>query len=165
MSFDFFHVFHLDNIGKSISLKQIGLENKVRPLIKKNGAFGRSAEDSIESRFIAQFVAGERVTFSNVYNFGKEANGIVDPLWAIGSAKIEGKINNVKFFPGNFATADITYELYDKFTDPYDTFNWVKGEWNTNGTPYEIKDRWTNTVKFNYRPQTEEQLLQLLKQR
>lgn len=76
----------------------------------------------------------------------------------------KGKISNLKFLPNNTATADITYEFRDRFTDPYDTFNWVEGEWNPNGTPYEIEDRWTNKMEFKYRPQTEKQLLELLKQ-
>ncbi|MDH2999393.1 hypothetical protein A1D23_04655 [Chelonobacter oris] len=99
----------------------------------------------------------------NTYNFDAEASGIIDPLWAIGSATVEGKISNLKFFPGNIATADIDYKFHDKFSDPYDTFNATKNEWNPNGAPYTLKDSWRTPVRFPYRPYTEERFLHLLK--
>lgn len=151
---------YLNNSGEDIQLTNIGLSNRVRYLVIKDGAFGK--QGSIQSRFIEQFKNGERSEFSNVYDFTKEATGIKDPLWAIGSATIKGKMSNLKLLSNNEASIDITYELVDKFTDPYDIFNWTSSEWNPNGKPFYIKDRWTGTVNFKYKPMTEHQLMRLL---
>lgn len=150
---------------KDLMLSDIGLSDKVRPLVIKNKALGK--ETSVQSAFISQVKKGERISFSNSYPFGKEANLPIDPLWAIGSAKLEGRLSNVKAFPHTkdtyLVSANIDYEFTDKFTDPYDTFNLVGGEWNPDGEPYYLKDRWSNKVNFEIsRNVYEQKLLSLL---
>ncbi|MEX0447700.1 hypothetical protein [Xenorhabdus sp. SGI246] len=43
----------------------------------------------------------------------------------------------------------IAYKLYDRFTDPYDLMNFFPGEWNPNGTPFDITGQWTENVNFS----------------
>ncbi|NDK99118.1 hypothetical protein [Photorhabdus bodei] len=43
----------------------------------------------------------------------------------------------------------INYELYDKFTDPYDMKDLTGKEWNPNGTPYVITGEWSESVNFD----------------
>ncbi|KER05242.1 hypothetical protein MEG1DRAFT_00137 [Photorhabdus temperata subsp. temperata Meg1] len=60
----------------------------------------------------------------------------------------------------------INYKLYDKFTDPYDTFNWVKEDINVGGKPFDITGEWKENVSFPVSRQIQEnRLMQLLKNR
>ncbi|ASK28466.1 ferredoxin [Neisseria chenwenguii] len=45
----------------------------------------------------------------------------------------------------------ISYEYFDGFEDPYDTFDLVPGSWGLNGIPYDITEKWTVNVNGLYR--------------
>ncbi|AXG41487.1 hypothetical protein GPY51_16610 [Photorhabdus laumondii subsp. laumondii] len=138
--------------GQEITLSKIGVQNKISNLIKTPGAFKRTDGTSIQSRFISQIQNGDRTHFNNAYDFGTESRHFNDPLWAIGGAKVSGKLTDVKVETrGNKYNLSgvIHYKLYDKFTDPYDTFNLVKRDLNPNGTPFDITGAWKEPVNFN----------------
>ncbi|HDL3549732.1 TPA: preprotein translocase subunit YajC, partial [Mannheimia haemolytica] len=146
-SFDLYQHYSYGN-GEALNLSSVGLSNKIRPLVNKDKAFGKS-NGSIESRFISQYKNEGRTSFSNAYDFTKEASGIADPLWALGTATISGELKDIQIFPGGIARGNIHYSIRDRFTDPFDTFNFTKGEWNPNGTPYIIQDSWIKSVRFS----------------
>ncbi|PHM46512.1 hypothetical protein [Xenorhabdus miraniensis] len=153
--------------GRELTLSEIGVHDRVRGLMQKPGAFGRP-EGSIQSRFISQIQRGERVDFENGYNFGLEKKvPVYDPLWGIGGAKISGSLTHVsaeKAGDGYNVSGTINYKLYDKFTDPYDTFNWGKEDINVGGEPFDITGEWKEDVNFHVdRKIFDNRLLQLLK--
>ncbi|EQC01765.1 hypothetical protein [Photorhabdus temperata] len=155
--------------GRELTLSEIGVHDKVRGLMQKPGAFGRP-EGSIQSRFVSQIQSGERVDFENRYNFGLEKKvPIYDPLWGIGGATVSGSLTNVsveKVGDVYNVSGTINYKLYDKFTDPYDTFNWVKEDINVGGKPFDITGEWKENVSFPVSRQIQEnRLMQLLKNR
>ncbi|AOM42423.1 hypothetical protein [Xenorhabdus hominickii] len=153
--------------GRELTLSEIGVHDRIRGLMQKPGAFGRP-EGSIQSRFISQIQSGERIDFENNYNFGLEKNvPIYDPLWGIGGAKISGSLTNVsaeKVGDGYNVSGTINYKLYDKFTDPYDTFNWGKEDINVGGEPFDITGEWKENVNLRVDGRIfENRVLQLLK--
>ncbi|MDC9597912.1 hypothetical protein [Xenorhabdus anantnagensis] len=153
--------------GRELTLSDIGVHDKVRSLMRKPGAFGRP-EGSIQSRFISQIQGGERVDFENRYNFGLEKKvPVYDPLWGIGGATVSGSLTNVsaeKVGDTYNVSGTINYKLYDKFTDPYDTFNWAKEDINVGGKPFDITGEWKENVTFQVNQQIfENRLMQHLK--
>ncbi|WP_118984783.1 hypothetical protein [Photorhabdus sp. CRCIA-P01] len=146
----YFH--YTGEFGQALTLYEIGVHDKVRALMQKPGAFKR-AEGSIQSRFISQIQRGERIDFENNYDFVEESKvPFLDPLWAIGGATIRGKLTNVKAenVDDKYRVSGvINYELYDKFTDPYDMKDLTGKEWNPNGTPYVITGEWSESVNFD----------------
>lgn len=100
-SFDLYQHYSYGN-GEALNLSSVGLSNKIRPLVNKDKAFGKS-NGSIESRFISQYKNEGRTSFSNAYDFTKEASGIADPLWALGTATISGELKDIQIFPGGIA--------------------------------------------------------------
>ncbi|MCT8342019.1 MULTISPECIES: hypothetical protein [Photorhabdus] len=153
--------------GREISLSEIGVHDQIRGLMQKPGAFGRS-EGSIQSRFISQIQNGERIDFKNGYDFGTEKKvPVYDPLWGIGGATVSGKLTDVsaeKMGDGYNVYGVIHYKLYDKFTDPYDTFNWGKEDNNWFGEPFDITGEWKENVNFHVERQIfENKVMQLLK--
>ncbi|MBS9426874.1 hypothetical protein CE143_09670 [Photorhabdus luminescens] len=137
--------------GRELTLSEIGVHDRIRILMQKPNAFGRT-EGSIQSRFISQIQNGERIDFKNGYDFAKESKipGI-DPLWAIGGATISGNLINIKAENAGDKyniSGVINYKLYDNFTDPYDTFNWKTEDINWGGEPFEITGEWQENVNF-----------------
>ncbi|CDH32742.1 hypothetical protein [Xenorhabdus bovienii] len=141
-----------EDSGAEISLSRIGVQNRISDLIKKPGAFKRTDGTSIHSRFISQIQNGDRVQFNNSFSFGTESAHPHDPLWAIGGAKVIGTLTDTKVSPrgDNYnLSGRINYRLEDKFTDPYDTFNWFEKDWNPNGVPFDIRGEWSESVNFD----------------
>ncbi|PHM46922.1 hypothetical protein [Xenorhabdus miraniensis] len=138
--------------GRSLTLSEIGVHDRVRELMHKSNAFGK-ADGSIHSRFISQIQNGKGVDFNNAYDFTKEAKEVIfDPLWAIGGAKVSGVLTNVNaenIGDKYNVSGVINYKLYDNFTDPYDMKDLIGVEWNPNGTPYDIHGEWTESVNFD----------------
>ncbi|WP_426577083.1 hypothetical protein ACP179_23190 [Xenorhabdus stockiae] len=138
--------------GEEIGLSRIGVEGRVRTLMNKEGAFGRPEGTSIHSRFLSQIRNGERVNFNNSYDFATESAHPHDPLWAIGSATVSGKLSDVEVSRtsnGYNLYGDVHYKLEDKFTDPIDIFNWFEKDWNPLGTPFDIKGEWRQPVSID----------------
>ncbi|MGV7960477.1 hypothetical protein ACSLVK_06055 [Photorhabdus tasmaniensis] len=69
-----------------------------------------------------------------------------------------------KMGDGYNVSGAIHYKLYDKFTDPYDTFNWVKEDNNWFGEPFDITGEWKENVNFHVERQIyENKIMQLLR--
>ncbi|OKO99389.1 hypothetical protein [Xenorhabdus eapokensis] len=141
-----------DDSGRALTLSEIGVQDRVRELIHKPNAFEKP-EGSIHSRFISQIQNGKGVDFNNAYDFTKEAKEMIfDPLWAIGGAKVSGILTNIHaedIGDRYNVSGVINYELYDNFTDPYDMKDLIGIEFNPNGTPYDIKGAWSESVNFD----------------
>ncbi|WP_338885792.1 hypothetical protein [Xenorhabdus sp. TH1] len=144
------------NSGRALTLHDIGVHERIRELIKKPDAFKGFSESndgtSVQSRFISQIQNGNRIFFENTYNFRTPASYFNDPLWAIGGAIVSGRLHVINAVPSGQTyklSAIITYKLYDKFTDPWDLMNFFPGEWNPDGTPFDITGQWTENVNFS----------------
>ncbi|CDH04039.1 hypothetical protein [Xenorhabdus bovienii] len=138
--------------GRTLNLHDIGVHNQVRELMHKQGGFEKP-EGSIQSRFISQIQRGERIDFKNQYDFAKEARiTIIDPLWAIGGATVSGVLTDVKAENTGDkynVSGVISYKLDDKFSSPWDIYNWSPVELNFGGTPYDITGEWSEIVNFD----------------
>lgn len=136
--------------GNSVTLQQLGLFEKVKSLVKTPNQLGKQNNHSVQGDFIQQIIKNNRKSFRNTYSFRQNVGmlAINDPLWAIGGAIIEGQFSgnavseNGKFY----LKGEISYKFYDKFTDPYDTFNLIPGEWNPDGDSYDINGKWIEPV-------------------
>ncbi|WFQ81612.1 hypothetical protein PXH59_19890 (plasmid) [Xenorhabdus sp. SF857] len=138
--------------GEEISLSRIGVDGRIRTLMNKEGAFKKPSGTSIHSRFLSQIKNGERVSFSNAYDFGTESAHPNDPLWAIGSAIVSGRLSDIEVKErgnGYNLFGVVNYKLYDKFTDPVDIFNWFEKDWNPLGSPFEIKGEWHQPISID----------------
>lgn len=136
--------------GKPLTLAQLGLLDKIRLLVKTPNELGKKNGHSLQGDFIEQILKGEK-SFKNTYPVGSPFK--FDNLWAIGGATIEGTFTGEVRFRGGFKRyfelrGTIRYKFYDKFTDPYDTFNWIKGEWNPDGTAFDIVGEWEETIRI-----------------
>ncbi|WP_446471513.1 hypothetical protein [Xenorhabdus stockiae] len=151
--------------GEEISISRIGVEGRIRTLMNKEGAFKRPAGTSIHSRFLSQIKNGERVSFSNSYDFGTESAHPNDPLWAIGSATVSGKLADIEVTQkgnGYNLYGVVNYKLRDRFTDPIDIFNWFEKDWDPFGTPFEIKGEWNQPVTIDIDKNTYENQIKFL---
>jgi len=66
--------------------------------------------------------------------------------FAFGSATLSGDYTGEVLVDrdGSFNyNGTAVFNFYDRFTDPYDTFDTFPGEWNPDGTPYDISGSWT----------------------
>ncbi|HDZ3530724.1 TPA: hypothetical protein RSV51_002130, partial [Mannheimia haemolytica] len=142
-SFDMLYYYRAKT-GKSVTLKQLGLFNTVRELVKKPNALGKKDNRSVHGDFIQQIITKNARSFKNTYSFKEGIWNINNALWAIGSAIVEGNFTGSAVQKGDrfYLEGSIDYSFYDKFTDPYDIFNIIPGEWNPDGTSYDIKDNW-----------------------
>lgn len=136
--------------GNSVTLQQLGLFEKVKSLVKTPNQLGKQNNHSVQGDFIQQIIKNNRKSFRNTYSFRQNVGALAinNPLWAIGGAIIEGQFSgnavseNGKFY----LKGEISYKFYDKFTDPYDTFNLIPGEWNPDGDSYDINGKWIEPV-------------------
>lgn len=128
--------------GRPVSLSEMGLDQKVKDLVTKEGAFGKSG--SIQGRFIDQIASNpQENTFENAYEFGDEI------VWAMGGGRLEGEFNGDVIDNGDGTVTikgTIKYDYSDRFEDPYDTFDRVDGSWDPFGTPYDVRESWTVEV-------------------
>lgn len=80
--------------------------------------------------------------FRNSYEFGFF-------VWEIGGGTVEGSglihVSEKEDFL--IVSADINYEFSDVFTDPYDIYDLIYGEFNPDGIPYNIKDSWSTRLE------------------
>jgi hypothetical protein len=78
------------------------------------------------------------VTFNNSYDFTSDK-------FFIGGATLSGDFNGILTVDkkGQYSySGDATISFSDTFTDPYDIFDTTPGEWNPDGTPFDITDQW-----------------------
>lgn len=128
--------------GKSMTLSEMGLLKGVKTLVTMDGAFKKS--NNIQERFLTKQVVNQDYTFKQVYSWGDEL------VWAMGEGVLSGEFKGSVIDKGNgtvLIDGVITYQYADKFTDPYDTFDWVEGETDIGGVAYDITETWT--VKVN----------------
>jgi RHS repeat-associated protein len=141
---------HYKNNGPNVTLSHTGHLSTIQ---------NSSAYQGLANRFSSQIYASAKalavsnanspgayklsVKFSNSYDF------TLDKFF-IGSATISGEFDgtlNINSGGGFSYSGKTEFEFYDKFTDPYDIFDTFQGEWNPDGTPYEITDQWTAKSK------------------
>jgi RHS repeat-associated protein len=141
---------HYKNNGPNVTLRHTGHLSTIQ---------NSSAYRGLTNRFSSQVYASAKalaitnatspgsyklnVNFSNTYDF------TLDKFF-IGSATISGEFNgilNINSGGGFTYSGKTEFDFYDKFTDPYDIFDSVQGEWNPDGTPYEITDQWSKQSK------------------
>ena len=138
---------YLHGQGQSLTLENLGSLELVKKAVIEEKSFGK--DGSIQSRFIRQLIRKFKIgdkdyTFENSYNIGKEIG-----IWAYGSGVIAGEFNGVitENSVGDIRiSGKINYFFKDKFKDPYDTFDWIPGSWDPNGTPYKITGNWSNYI-------------------
>lgn len=148
-SFDMLYYYRAKT-GKAVTLKQLGLFNTVRELVKKPNALGKKDNRSVHGDFIQQIITKNSRSFKNTYSFKEGVWNINNALWAIGGAIVEGNFTGSAVQKGDrfYLEGSIDYSFYDKFTDPYDIFNIIPGEWNPDGTSYDIKDNWRENISI-----------------
>ena len=140
--------------GEALTLDNLGATETLNKVILRRGAFDR--EGSIQSRFGVQIAekydnGDSDYSFDNGYNFGAE--GLP---WAFGSGDLSGIFNgNInKLSNGSFhLQGQVTYKFSDIFQDPYDTWDWVEGSWDPNGTPYKITGMIKNNINTVITPE------------
>lgn len=138
---------YLHGQGQPLTLENLGSLELLKRTVVRKGAFKKSG--SIQSRFIKQLIRKFKIgdkdyTFKNSYNVGKEIG-----VWAYGSGVIAGEFDGVitENSVGDIRiSGKINYFFKDKFKDPYDTFDWIPGSWDPNGTPYKIIGNWSNYI-------------------
>lgn len=136
--------------GSTVTLSALGIRDKIIALVKTPNQLGKQNNRSVHGDFIQQIIQTNRKHFRNTYDFRHQVGAldINNPLWAIGGATIEGEflggvINIADKF---YLKGEIHYKFYDKFTDPYDIFNLIPGEWNPDGDSYDIQGDWKETI-------------------
>ncbi|OLF40244.1 PAAR domain-containing protein [Psychrobacter sp. Rd 27.2] len=140
---------YLHGQGQPLTLENLGSLELLKKAVVRKGAFKQ--DGSIQSRFIHQLVRKFKIndkdyTFENSYNVGKEIG-----IWAYGSGVIAGKFEGVinkNSVSDIRISGKINYFFKDKFKDPYDTFDWIPGSWDPNGTPYKITGSWSNYINI-----------------
>lgn len=145
-SFDLWQKYKNGN-NNPISLEEIGVQDEIRQLIKTPNQLGKKNGHSLESDFIKQILDG-KTSFKNSYQPRSVMSNVCHPLWAMGGITIMGDFDGDVTQNGEeyYLNGNINYEVIDKFTDPYDTFNLLKGEWNPDGKPYDIFGKWQEPV-------------------
>lgn len=131
--------------GKALNLSNLGIKQIMMDKVTENNAFGLIG--SIQNRFIEnQIIADKQYFFERPYAVGKET------IWALGTATISGTFTGSVTITteGKYHVKGIiNYSFFDKFEDPYDTFNWLPGTID-NGFPFEIKDQWSTPIDGFY---------------
>ncbi|WP_426575453.1 hypothetical protein ACP179_00905 (plasmid) [Xenorhabdus stockiae] len=141
-----------NNSGQSVSLSQVGIQEKISNLMQKSGAFNSSDSTSVQSRFVSQIQSGERIHFMNPYDLRNEVARINDPLWTMRGALISGHLSDVNAQPnGNKYNLSgvVNYNFYNKFQDPKNIFDWFDKNWSSDGTPFGISGDWKQRVNFD----------------
>jgi hypothetical protein len=130
---------HYRNDGGDLTLQKMGLLNEVQNYsrVQKMHTDLGSQIDKYAREQAGQLSSGTHpmsYDFNNAYQL--EGN-----KFAFGTVTISGEFT-AKINVGNDGsysyegTTDI--QFYDRFTDPYDTLNLFKKDWNPDGTPYNI---------------------------
>ncbi len=132
------------NDGGDLTLQEMGLLNDVQNYSTtrdKLSKFGNQISNHAAQQ-AAVLNSGSHdldLRFERSYPYEKHKFAFGD---ATLSGDFQGTINVRE--DGSFSySGDANVQFYDKFTDPYDTFDWVKGEWNPDGTPYNINGSWS----------------------
>ena len=131
--------------GSEKTLDELGLLDKVKDAVKNNENLTANKDASIEQRFINQIKEGN-TEFERSYDF-------TSVKFVLGGVTISGEFDGtVTDNPDGtkHVEGSISYSFYDKFTDPYDVWNKIPGEWNPDGTPYEITGTWSEQINGNY---------------
>ena len=134
---------HYRNGGGDLTLEQMGLQNEVRnyPTTQEAlGRFGNQISNKAET-LASQLTPGThdfKDSFERSYDFTGDK-------FAFGSATLSGDFKGTLNVgeDGSFSfsgSADIGF--HDVFTDPYDTFDVIPGEWNPDGASYNIDGSW-----------------------
>ena len=143
----YLYLLYRNGKGEDKTLSQLGLLRKIKDAVKNNQEITKEKGDgSIQDRFINQMKAGDGTSFLNSYDFTKVK-------FALGKATVGGTFDGIIHRNDNGTThfdGTITYQFYDKFTDPYDLFNAIPPDWNPDGKPYTITGQWTVRIKGDY---------------
>lgn len=146
--------------GKPLSLQEIGVEDKIKQMVKTPNALGKTNGHSLQGDFIEQILKGEK-RFLNVYSVGDlYRSDFRTAEWAIGDATIGGTFNGtvVQVAEQYFLKGEIYYTLYDRFEDPIDFGNLFEGSFDI-GDPFDITGSWNETIN---QPITKEQYEQFI---
>ena len=144
----YLYLLYRNGKGEDKTLSQLGLLRKIKDAVKNNQEITKEKEGggSIQERFINQMKAGDGTSFLNSYDFTKVK-------FALGKATVGGTFDGTIHRNDNGTThfdGTITYQFYDKFTDPYDLLNKIPPDWNPDGKPYAITGQWTVRIKGDY---------------
>ena len=143
----YLYLLYRNGKGEDKTLSQLGLLRKIKDAVKNNQEITKEKGDgSIQDRFINQMKAGDGTSFLNSYDFTKVK-------FALGKATVGGTFDGIIHRNDNGTThfdGTITYQFYDKFTDPYDLLNKIPPDWNPGGKPYTITGQWTVRIKGDY---------------
>ena len=141
-SFDLYN--HYLNGGGDVTLTQIGLLDSVMNYDVTLAALNRFEEQIYDKA--ALFAAEKAVgTYSFDASFERSYE-FEDLKFAFGSATLSGNFNGTITVneDGSFTySGSAQIAFHDYFTDPYDTFDLVPGEWNPDGTPFSIDGQWS----------------------
>ena len=139
-------LLYRNGTGTNRTLRELGLLEKIKNAVDNNPKLTGKRAGTVTERFIKQIVERKDTEFRNSYNFLSEK-------FAIGSATVEGKFNGDIYNNEDGSThieGIITYSFEDVFTDPYDIFNLIPGEWNPDGKSYKITDTWQKEIKGDF---------------
>ena len=143
----YLYLLYRNGKGEDKTLSQLGLLKKIKDVVQNNQEITKEKGDgSIQDRFINQMTAGDGTSFLNSYDFTKVK-------FALGKATVGGTFDGIIHRNDNGTThfdGTITYQFYDKFTDPYDLLNKIPPDWNPDGKPYAITGQWTVRIKGDY---------------
>lgn len=144
--------------GRSLTLSEVGVKDKIQQLVKTANTLGKRNGHSLQGDFIEQILQGKK-SFQNTYPLTPWWQFSNDPLWAMGGVTISGTFSGgvIQENEQYYLNGNIAYQLYDRFTDPYDTPNLIAGEWNPDGEAFTINGAWQERVKI---PITQEQFQQ-----
>ncbi len=140
---------HYRNNGPDVTLREIGLLSTIKNSSTTQEVLSRFGSRDINDTAKAicasngPGVFNTNQTFRNSYRFHRDK-------WFIGSATLSGDFTGTTtVFPNGayIYTGEATIDFYDIFTDPYDTFNLFDGEWNPDGSPYNISDQWSENYQ------------------
>lgn len=132
--------------GGDVTLSEIGLLDDVmgyKETIRSVGRFGSQIEAYAgdEAKRLGAGVHDIGLSYKNSYEF--------EPLvFALGSATLSGSFQGrltVGASGGYSYSGSAQIKFHDIFTDPYDTFDNFKGEWNPDGAPYNINGSWSQS--------------------
>ncbi|MBO7485926.1 MAG: RHS repeat-associated core domain-containing protein [Spirochaetaceae bacterium] len=143
-SMDMYYMYRSGQ-GRDVTLSELGLLDTIQKAVE-SGRRNTVDKIPIQQRFFNQMKKGDGSKFENSYQF-------VWDKFAIGNAKVSGVFNGTYKDNGNGTfhfKGSITYTFEDVFTDPYDLKDIIPGNWNPDGEPYKITDKWTVNIDGDY---------------
>ncbi len=134
---------HYRNNGGNVTLRQIGHLSTIRNSSVTQGALGRFGSQINAKAYSIGSANGAgsynlKETFNNSYDFTSDK-------FFIGGGTLSGDFSGTLTVDSNGLysfSGDAKINFSDTFTDPYDIFDIVPGEWNPDGTPFDITDQW-----------------------